>query len=354
MDEPNPPAESAPVAPAPPLADEGGSLADHEARYKDGGRPEPEPEPTRQAQTEPETPPADQPEPDAQKAEGEDEYGPRDSKGKFLPRTPAQRRPASHEATPADVPRIRELTARLRAAEAERDALKARSGGTAVAPEVSTIRQPAASPSPLANDPEPDPAKYDDYSKYVSDNARWHARQEVRQWQAQQAEAERQRATESERQRLTQSWETKKLAARQKYADFDAVALEVETPIRPGSLIDAWIVDPDNETGADLLYFLQQHPDEVARIDHLPTLKQAEALALLSQRFTGTNGRSRAADTGSAPASGSTPPPKPPNPVRTGPVRAGDDPPDPDKSSLADHEKWWAPRSRRGGGSARA
>src|SRR5213596_1539263 len=123
------PSESA----APP-PEEDLSLSDHEARYSESAR---------SAQAEPATPPAELPAAEPSNAgegtpETEDAAGPRDEKGRFLPKPKTRHRAESAIAGPADVPRIQQLSARLRAAEAERDALKARIGGTTVAPEVST------------------------------------------------------------------------------------------------------------------------------------------------------------------------------------------------------------------------
>jgi hypothetical protein len=342
MAEPNSP-ESAPDAPALPLADETGSLADHEAQYREGGRSEPV---HREASTEPATPPAETPERDSEpplestEPEAEAE---RDERGRFLKRTPAQRRSPSHTASPEDVPRIARLTAQLRAAEAERDALRAQTSRPPGATEVSTTRQPAVPPPPS---PKPTPDQFDDYGAYVEALTDWKTDQKFQAAEQQRQQRERQRTADAERQRLTTSWKQRVDAAKSRYPDFTEVALESDTPIPPGSLIDAWILE--HKTGADVLYYLQSHPDEIARLLEQPVLDQAESLALLSQRFTGTNGRGRAADTGSAPASVSTPPPKPPNPVRTGPMRAGDEPPDPEQSSLADHEKYYRPRKQRG------
>jgi hypothetical protein len=338
-----PATDSAPRPSAPP--DESSSLADHEQRFGPNARQEPHESPAETPTAEPteETAPSgDQP------AEIEEE---RDEKGRFLPRK--RHRAASQVASPEDSPRIRELTRKWREAESERDALRdalrARSGGDGLTP--AAAARPAPPPPLPADDPEPQPGGYDDYSKFVAENARWHARQELRAWEQQRQAAEQQRQAEQERQRLTKSWTERVAAAKQKYSDYAEVALESDTPIPQGSLIDAWILE--HEAGAEMLYHFQRHPDEVHDLLQLPVLKQAESLALLAQRFNG-HGRPPAAATGSAAASNQSPPPKPPNPVRTGPVRAGDEPPDPEKSSLADHEKWWPGRARRGGGSARA
>src|SRR5438128_1194328 len=336
MAEPDTASSSAADPSAPTLAEESLSLADHEAKYSGVEQ---------QTSAEPETRPTETPAPEP---EGVDEgtpetdaAGPRDEKGRFLPKT--RHRAASAIAGPEDVPRIRELTARLRAAEAERDALKARTGETMASAPRAVPPPPVAIAEPS---PKPTPDKFSDYSEYVEALTDWKTDQKLAAAEQKRQQAEQQRAAEAEATRIETSWETRKVAARAKYADFDDVALLAPTTIPAGSLIDAWILE--DETGADVLYHLQQHPDEVQTMLNQSVLQQAKSLALLAQRFNGST-RTAAAPTGSAPAQPVVPTPRPPNPVRTGPLRTGDEPPDEEVASLADHEKWYAPRRARGG-----
>jgi len=334
MAEPESSVQSVPDASAPNLAEESLSLSDHEARYG---------EQRIEARTEAETPPAETPpaEPEAvdEGTPETDEAGPRDAQGRFLPRK-ERHRAASAIATPGDVPRIQQLTARLRAAEAERDALKVRTSEPSA-----PVRTPEISAPPIAATPKPTPDKFTDYSEYVEALSDWKTDQKIAAWEAKRQQVEQQRAADVERQRLTKSWSERVTAAKAKYSDFDDVALQSETAIPQGSLIDAWILE--DETGADMLYHLQKHPDEIQTILNQSVLQQAKSLALLSQRTNGST-RTAAAATGSAPAQPLAPTPRPPNPVRTGPLRTGDEPPDEETASLADHEKWYAARRRRG------
>src|ERR1044071_8243342 len=156
--------EQTPTSSAPPPSEENLSLSDHEAKYSGQGQLDTPAE----AETKPVETPAAKPEP----ARGTPETEERDEKTRFLPRR--RHRAASQEATPADVPRIRELTARLRAAEAERDALKAQTSRPAGAAEVSTSRQPVVPPPPT---PKPTPDKFDDYSAYIEALTDWKTEQ---------------------------------------------------------------------------------------------------------------------------------------------------------------------------------
>jgi len=331
MAEPEPVTPSEPVTPPP---EEDLSLSDHESRFSAEARQHPQEAPV-------ETPPPEPAAEDTPHADDTDDAGPRDEKGRFLPKPKSRHRAASAIATPESVPRIQQLTARLRAAEAERDALKARTSES-----VAPIPR-AVPPPPVAATPKPTPDQFTDYSEYVEALSDWKTDQKIAAWEAKRQEAEQARAAEVDRQRLTKSWTERVTAAKAKYPDFQEVALESDTAIPQGSLIDAWILE--DETGADVLYYLQQHPDEVQTILNQSVLQQAKALALLAQRFNGSSSRTAAVATGSAPAPPSTPTPKPPNPVRTGPLRTGDEPPDEEIASLADHEKWYAMRRRRGG-----
>src|SRR5213075_2652067 len=318
------PAESVPTAPLPATdttPDDNLSLSDHEARYGESRQ---------ETQAESETRPVETPEPAAaDAAEGTDDAGPRDEKGRFLPKK--RHRAESAIAGPEDVPRIQQLTARLRQAEAERDALKAQ---TASVPRDTPVSAPAQAVAPT---PKPKPDQFTDYGEFIEALTDWKTDQKLTAAEQRRAQAAQQAQAEQEAKRIETSFNARKAAARQKYDDFDAIAINAPTRIPIGSLIDAWVME--HPTGADVLYHLQKHPDDLDALLAQPVLEQAEALALLAQRFNG-HGRTAAAGTGSAPASAHPSVPKPPNPVRTGPLRSGDEPPDEEAASLADHEKW--------------
>ena len=185
--------------------------------------------------------------------------------------------------------------------------------------------------------------QFDSYDAYVAALTDYKIEQALAAAETKRADAERQRQVEAETARLRSSWNARVTAAIQKYPDFEDVALKRDTAIPPGSLIDAWVLE--HKTGADVLYHLQSHPDELHALLAQPVIDQAETLALLSQRFNGSSSRTAAAGTGSAPAVVS-PAPRPPNPVRTSPQHASDEPPGED-ASLADHERYYPVRQAR-------
>lgn len=319
---------------ASPPVDESGSLADHETAFhrRAGGE---------ESSATVEKPPAPPVETPPAESESETPERERDEQGRFRPKT--RHRAASQTAAPEDVPRIRELTVRLRAAEAERDALKAQHGRVA-GPEVA---RSTASPAPVAAAvPKPNPDTFQDYGEYIEALTDWKTDQKLAAAEQRRQQAEHDHAVKAEQTRLAASWNQRVQAAIAKYPDFEAAALQSPTAIPAGSLIDGWILE--HKTGADVLYHLQTHPDDLDDLLGLPLYEQAERLALLSQRFA-QPARVPAAVTGSvATPPPSLPAPRPPNPVRTGPMRAGDQPPDEEVASLADHERFYPARRRRG------
>src|SRR5213592_62638 len=109
-----------PSEPAAPPPEEDLSLSDHESRFSAEARQHPQETPV-------ETPAPEAVTEDTPHVDDTDDAGPRDpATGRFLPKPKSRHRAASAIATPEDSPRIRELTARLRAVEVERNALKAR------------------------------------------------------------------------------------------------------------------------------------------------------------------------------------------------------------------------------------
>jgi hypothetical protein len=96
---------------------------------------------------------------------------------------------------------------------------------------------------------------------------------------------QRQRA-QAESTRVLTAFESKAEAARQKHADFDAIALQAPTDIQPGTLADLWVME--DEAGAEILYHLQQpdHAAERRRILALPYAQQVKELVRLGDRLT--------------------------------------------------------------------
>src|SRR5207245_10843059 len=130
----------------------------------------------------------------------------------------------------------------LRAAEAERDALKVRTGETIASAPRAVPPPPVAIAEPT---PKPTPDKFTDYSEYVEALTDWKTDQKLAAAEQKRQQAEQQRAADLDRQRLTKSWTERVTAAKTRYPDFDSVALQSDTAIPQGSLIDAWILEDE-------------------------------------------------------------------------------------------------------------
>lgn len=305
-----------------------------------------EPEPEAEAPAEPES------------AEESPEDG-RDDQGRFKGRHRSRRQQAAAK----DVPRIQELTRRLRETERQLEAEKARASATKpveaaptrpaapATPSAPAVSEPSAetpqprpthaskAPKPAAfAEPEPKEADFDDYGKYMRAISGWEGRKAYAEARMQDWEAGEKAAQQAEQQAILTSWQQRVAAAQKKYPDFTDVALTQQTRIEAGSVIDAWIME--HAAGADVLYYLQSHPDEVDALKGRSVLAQVEGLTLLAQRLTSSARRSDAQTGSSATAQTARPAPRPPNPVRTGPMKPQAEVPS-DEDSLEAHEAYF-------------
>jgi hypothetical protein len=268
------------------------------------------------------------------------------------------KRAAKQAARDTDVPRIRELTAKLRAAERERDQALGRtpaaeptapatagpqtnSPATTAPPRTAPVAPAPAGPSGLWAVPEekddPRPTDAEEYAEIV----RWEARQQMREANRRHTETQQQQRQREVQQQIAVGWHQQVTAAMTKYPDFQAKAKIAEAYIPEGSVMDGWILSQPG--GADLMYHLATHLDELQTIKGMGPFEAARTLTLLQQRLT-PDGES--AQTGSAPAPPTLRAPRPPNPVRTGPMSTGDEPPGAD-ASVADHERYFYKSRRR-------
>ena len=256
-------------------------------------------------------------------------------------------RAKSQQASPEDVPRIRELSGKVSAAEARATAAETElarlRASHAPAPQIAkaearveaTAQTTSTDKEPDANDP-----KYaQNWQSYLNDHTRWAVRDERRQEIARETTAaaeKQQRETHAE---ILKNFDSRWNAAKANHADFEAVA-GVPTRIPKGSAVDSFILMDDS--GPEVLYYLQQHPDELDSLLRMPVWpQQAKALSLLSQRVLPSS--SVQAGTTGAVAGRDTKivlPPKPPTPVRTEAQRTGNEPAPTDGSlSIAEHAK---------------
>jgi hypothetical protein len=335
----------------PAQAEESGSLEDHEAAFGPGGTGEapdaPDPAPVAEAKADPAPDAAD-----------------RDDQGRF--KSP-RHRAKSQQASPEDVPRIRDLTAKLRAAEAERDALKNAKppvstpqapSATAQAPS-SQAQAPSAAPqspaqpwTPPATRPKPSEdeigEKYKTYADFTEDLSDWVGEQRDAKREAKQQQDKQQQQYRD----WTAQYTTALADAKTRYPDYDAQVSQADAVMQaqqiaiPQVLMDAVL---SSSRGPDLSYYLATHQDDYRdlirdawAVNHPNSIAMVrrvlESKLPVASAQRAPNGSDAAAGTGSALRSPHiVPAPRPPNPVRTGPQKIGDEAPD-DDSSLDAHE----------------
>lgn len=272
-------------------------------------------------------------------------------------RAKVRHRAKSQQASPEDAPRIQELTKRLRAAEAERDALKAPQARPAPREERPPVAQPAAQSAsqhapPQVQPTRPEPnvdevgSKYETYEQFTRDLAKWDREQEAAERETK-AQQDKQQREQSEAQ---QTWERAHATYAERLTEFTKTHADFPTLLAQHAAINIpaapyqAILRADN--GPGFVYHLIQHPDQLAELvllfDGKPPSDEfvAHATRWLSSR-------TQAASTGSAaPAPPLTLAPRPPNPVRTGAAKSDGDLPGDDSMSLADHERAYGKRRR--------
>lgn len=339
-----PSATEAPAAsPIPQAPAESETLSDHEAQFGPGAQ---------QAST------ADADD-DAPASASTDD---RDERGQFKPK---RHRAQSQKATPADVPRINALTKQLREAQEQLERFRS-APQTAPAAEQARTEARTDAPKPVERPTQPDrfpsfdtwSAKpenaaldFDDYIDARADHRAsmlWQkqvdtARQQYEQQQRTQAE----QAVSGIEAEIIKDFGARAQAFIAQTPDFQQVIAPIMNfDLTP--LLKQVILEDDN--GPKIAYALGSNPDLFHEImfqtDGKPVSEQS--VAILRRRLASlTNTRTQAAATGSAAA---PEPryiaPRPPNPVRTGPMKTGDDLPG-DESSLAEHEKAFGSKRRR-------
>ena len=283
---------------------------------------------------------------EAATAEPEPEAEPgRDRGGRF------RHRAKSQQARAEDVPRINELTAKLRQAEAELQTLRAGASPRAEArPMPAAPGPPPTMPALPPTRPKPTEdevgGKYPAYSDFTEDLAAWKYEQLDQQREA--LSRERQRVqTETER---VSAYQAKVAVAKRDHPDFDTVVQGAQVGVSP-SMHDAIMT---SDQSAEIVYYLATHQDECAELARDTADSPVSAAPILRKflesRLVATPRlpSAAAAVTGSVPGGSSAPVPRPPNPVRTGPTPWTDRQPPGDDASLEEHERYYT-RPRRVG-----
>lgn len=176
--------------------------------------------------------------------------------------------------------RIDKLTKKFNASESARLAAESKLAERAPAESVKDKPiEPGARPEPKSTDLKADgKPKYADYDEFLTD---------IRKWDKEQASLEGKQQTEKQEQAkqekfVTDSFQNKAKAAEGVHADFKDVVFGEDSPVTEGkivagSIIDGFILDPDNE-GIEVLYHLCKNPTEIERIGALSPQKQIREL----------------------------------------------------------------------------
>lgn len=322
----------------PVAADEANSISAHAQQFGGAGA----------GVTEPPEPTGDHPEAqtDAEKAHHSETQRRDKENGQFAQghkrvrpsKDLAQRLGKAHEQTAEAVRRAEEaeqqrtgLATQLEELRAEVERLK-RIGASTAQIEKAEAKADRAE-ARAEDDPEPnedDEQFGGDYGKYLKAQSRWEARQE---WKRMRAEESQHAASQA---RLD-TWGKRMMAAKERYPDFERVALDDTLQIPEGSAVDEFIMV--DEQGPDVLYYLRSHPEELDSILREPSvLKQVKRLSTLPI---------------SSPEAGATRSvgrpvvvlPKPPNLVRTEAQRVVSSPPlDGSLSSIDAHSRAFGKR----------
>jgi len=189
-----------------------------------------------------------------------------------------------------------------------------------------------ARPKPKTDDKNPDgTAKYADFEAYEDDLLAWNREKIKAELTADSKKAAEGEQIRQQDQKIIENFTKKKDAAMEKYADFEEVVLDEDAPeIKPGSVIDGFILDPENE-GLEVLYYLRKNPDEVGRISAMSPQKQIRELGKIEEKIL----EDSKSDSSPEPKKAALPAPI--KPISTSTSKSAVSP---DKMSMEEYAKW--------------
>lgn len=137
--------------------------------------------------------------------------------------------------------------------------------------------------------------KYEDYNAFIKDLRAWDQERfnvmlaEEREKTLKEVDSRQEKRTKEQEaartnQVIQKEWSGRVGKAREKYADFDAVALDTTLPVNEGSVADSFVLE--SKFGTDVLYYLGKHKDELLKINTLNPIAQARALLEIEQKFS--------------------------------------------------------------------
>jgi hypothetical protein len=163
-------------------------------------------------------------------------------------------------------------------------------------------RLAANQPPPKVEQPatKPQPDSFKTTEEYLEALTDWKVEERMRESSA---KAQRQAAEQQSRQQaveLDRTFEQRAESAREKYDDFDALAFNPQLPITDAMAATL----KASENGAELAYYLGQHPEEASRIARLSPFLQAKELGRIEAKLPQAEAKPNppAKKTSSAPA----------------------------------------------------
>lgn len=147
--------------------------------------------------------------------------------------------------------------------------------------ELEEIRNRQKATAEGGKDGKPSLDSFDSYDAYVEALSDWKAREAVKDATREQFETRQQAIEQSKKAALDAEYRVKADLARDKYADFDAVAFR-EDVIVSKPMMDAIMY---SEHGADLQYWFGKNPDQAARISMLSAPEALLAIGRLEAQI---------------------------------------------------------------------
>lgn len=172
----------------------------------------------------------------------------------------------------------------------------------------------AATPKPRIDDVDPktNQPRFKTYADYEEAKDAWISEDAVRKVEEKSAKTAKEQQLASVKQTIAREFQKKVDVGRTKYADFDAVALNPDLPIKEGSVVDVFLVDSPH--GQELLYHFGKNPQDLERINGMNQIRQARELTKLELKYENATETDPAADEKAAASSSAKPVTKAPRP----------------------------------------
>jgi hypothetical protein len=133
----------------------------------------------------------------------------------------------------------------------------------------------------VSNEP-PRRDQFETYEEFQDAKTEYKIQLRVAEKLAQKEAADREAQAQAERDKVIRSYNSQVKEATKKYSDFEEVVAESGAPITP--TMGAELLE--SPIGAEMTYYLAQHPDESERIANLPAKAQIKEIAKLEVKLS--------------------------------------------------------------------